>query len=145
MVIALGLVFVVLGINASVTGDDAQKLPKELESIHPVRNATQVQQQEQIQVDMIDGYYGELSVNGVAIDTVNLADISQDQTEPGAQVSLPKVTIFEPGNYTLTYTPADGAPVEEFITGINTATVTYWKITEGPNFAKQFTWQFDVI
>ena len=60
-------------------------------------------------------------------------------------MSLPKSTIFEPGNFTLTYTPSEGAPIEDFTTGINTAVVTYWKIVDGPAFAKSFTWQFDVI
>lgn len=142
--IASGFVLVFLGVNASVTGDDAQKLPTQIESIQPVRSATQVQQQESIRIDLVEGYTGEITVNGVAIETVNLADL-RDASSPGAEITLPKVTIFEPGNDTLTFTPTSGAPIEAFTTGINTVRVVYWKVTEGPSFSKSFTWQFDVV
>ena len=145
MLIALGVVMVFVGINSSVTGDEAENLPDQIESTLPVRSATQVQQQESVVVDLAEGYTGTLSINGVQLETVNLADISSDGVEPGAQIELPKTTIFEPGNYTLSFTPTDDAPIEEYLTGVNTARVTYWKITEGPNFAKSWTWQFDVI
>ena len=145
MLIALGVVLVFVGINSSVTGDEAQNLPDQIESTLPVRSAAQVQQQESIVVDLVDGYTGTLSVNNVLLETVSLADVSSDGVEPGAQVALPKTTIFEPGNFTLSFTPTDGAAVEEYLTGVNTATVTYWKIIEGPSFASKFTWQFDVI
>ncbi|MEO6126136.1 MAG: hypothetical protein ABIR32_20755 [Ilumatobacteraceae bacterium] len=145
MLIALGFVIVFLGVNKSVTGKDAQKTPDEIESVQPVRNAQQVQQQESIVVDLIEGYTGTITINTVPIATTNLSDISSDGVEPGAQVPLPKTTIFEPGNFTLTFTPSKGAAIEDYLTGVNVAVVTYWKITEGPNFAKSFTWQFDVI
>ncbi len=142
LAIAVGFVLVFLGVNASVTGSDAQKLPSELESIQPVRNATQVLSQERVQVDLAEGYTGELTVNGVEIETFNLADI---ESEPGASVSLPKATIFEPGNDTLTFIPSEGAGIEAFTTGINTVRVVYWKVIDGRAFSKSFTWQFDVI
>ncbi len=144
MAIAIGLVLVALGINASITGDDAQDLPAQIESINPVRSATQVQQQEQVRVDLDDGLEGVFVVNGVEIPTVKLSEISSD-AQPGAQVSLPKATIFEPGNYTLTFTPSEGAPIEDFTPGVNTVQVIYWKIVDGRDFAKSFTWQFEVI
>jgi hypothetical protein len=141
--IAVGLVLVFVGLASAVTGKDAQKLPKEIESITPVRSATQVQQQEQIRVDLIAGYTGVLIVNGIELPTVGLDTLAQ---VPGQQVSLPPEVIFEPGNYTLSFTPTKGAGVEKFATGVNTVTVVYWKITEGRKFAKPgFTWQFDVV
>jgi len=39
----------------------------------------------------------------------------------------------------------EGAPIEEFNTGINTVQVFYWKVTEGRSFQKSFVWQFDVV
>src|SRR6185295_10177814 len=68
--IAVGLVLVFVGLASAVTGKDAQKLPKEIESITPVRSAIQVQQQEQIRVDLIAGYTGVLIVNGIELPTV---------------------------------------------------------------------------
>ncbi len=144
MAIAVGCVIVFLGVNASVTGEDAQKLPAQIEDIQPVRSATQVQQQEAVQVDLVEGYTGVLILNGREIETFSLADL-EGTAEPGAQVSLPKVTIFEPGNGTLTFNPSEGAPVESFSIGVNTVEVIYWKVTEGRNFQKSFVWQFDVI
>jgi hypothetical protein len=141
--IALGIVLVFVGLSTAVTGKEGQKLPTGIESITPVRSATQVQSQERIVVDLIGGYTGKLIVNGVELPTFSLADL---QTKPGEQASLPPAAIFEPGNNLLTFTPTKGAPVEAYATGVNTVTVIYWKITEGPNFAKpSFTWQFDVV
>lgn len=144
LAIAVGFVLVFLGVNASVTGDEAQNLPPNLESIQPVRNATQVQRQEQVQVDLAEGFTGVLILNGVEIETVSLAELASD-AEPGASVNLPKVTIFEPGNFTLTFVPTEGAAIERFNTGINTVEVRYWKLIEGQAFQKSFLWQFDVI
>lgn len=141
--IAIGLVLVFIGLASSVTGKAAQKLPQELQSITPVRSATQVQSQEKIEVDLIDGYTGVLIVNGVELPTFSLDEL---ETKPGQQVSLPPAAIFEPGNYTLSFTPTKDAPIEKFATGVNTVTLVYWKISDGRNFAKPaFTWQFDVV
>lgn len=143
--IAVGIVLVFVGVNASVTGREAQDLPTEIENITPVRSATQVLQQEQIIVDLITGYTGVLIVNSIEIETFTLGEDVAPNVLPGAQPDVPLVTIFEAGNSTLTYTPADGAPVEQFTTGVNTVQVRYWKIIDGPNRAKSFTWQFDVV
>src|SRR5215213_2143775 len=50
--IAVGLVLVGAGLASGVTPKDAQKLPADIEDVSPVRNASQVQQQERIQVDL---------------------------------------------------------------------------------------------
>ena len=144
LAIALGIVLVFVGLATSVTGKAAQKLPAEIQSITPVRSATQVQSQEKIEVDLVEGYTGVLVVNGIELPTFSLDDLSP--AAPGQQIALPPAVIFEPGNYTLTFTPTKGAPIEKFATGVNTVTLTYWKITDGRNFAKpSFTWQFDVV
>ena len=143
LAIALGLVLVGVGLSKAITGRDAQKLPPEIQSINPVRSATQVQSQESVKVDLIDGYTGVLTINNVVLQTFSLGDLPDPQ--PGQQVSLPLATIFEPGNYTLSYTPVKGAPIEKFATGVNIVQVSYWKLTDGPSFTKSFTWQFDVV
>ena len=144
LAIAFGIVLVVVGLATSVTGKAAQKLPPLIESISPVRAATQVQSQEKIVVDLADGYTGVMIVNGIELPTVALGSLNS--VAAGRQVSLPPAVIYEPGNATLTFTPTKGAPVEEFATGVNTVSVIYWKVTEGRKFAKPtFTWQFDVV
>ncbi len=146
LAIALGIVLVVVGLSTSVTGKAAQKLPKEIENITPVRSATQVQSQERIEVDLITGYTGVLIVNGIELKTLGLDDAALVPTKPGSQIELPPDVIFEPGNNTLTFTPTKGAAIEKFSTGVNTVTVIYWKQTDGRSFAKpSFTWQFDVV
>lgn len=143
--IAVGVVLVFVGVNASVTGRAAQNLPAEIESTTPVRSATQVLQQEQVIVDLVAGYTGVLIVNGVEIDTFTLGEDVAPNALPGAQPDVPLVTIYEPGNATLTYTPTEGAPIEQYTTGVNIVQVRYWKIIDGPTRAKSFTWQFDVV
>ena len=144
MAIAIGIVLVFLGLSSAVTGKAAQKLPKEIVSITPVRSATQVQSQERIQVNLITGYTGVFVVNGIELPTFALDNLPTPK--PGEQVSLPPAVIFEPGNYSLSFTPTKGALVDKFATGINTVTVIYWKLVEGRNFARPpFTWQFDVV
>jgi len=142
MVIGLGAALIFFGLSKAVTGNASQHLPAQIQSITPLRSATQVQQQERVQVDLIDGYTGILTVNGVELPTF---DISNLVTPPGQQATVPPETIFEPGNNTLTFTPVKGALVEKFNTGVNTVLVRYWKITDGPSYSKSFTWQFDVI
>jgi hypothetical protein len=144
--IALGIVLVLVGVGTSVTGKAAQKLPPEIQNITPVRSATQVQSQEKIEVDLIEGYTGVLIVNGVELPTFSLADLPQAPPGQQTDVNLPPATIFEPGNNTLTFTPTKGALIEKFATGINRVSLVYWKLTEGRNFAKPvFSWQFDVV
>jgi hypothetical protein len=143
LAIAVGFVAIVLGLSTAVTGRDQDRLPKEIESISPVRSATQVLSQAKVFVDLIDGYTGELTINNITLETFSLDELPAAQ--PGQQQTLPAATIFEPGNNTLSFTPTKGAPIEKFATGVNTATVRYWKIVDGPNFARSFTWQFDVV
>jgi hypothetical protein len=141
--VGLGLALVVIGLNESVTGRAAQHLPDQIQSINPVRNAAQVQRQEKIQVDLVDGYTGVLVVNNVELEVVSLDALPV--AKPGQQVSLPLAVIFEPGNNTLSFQPTQGALVEKYNTGINTVTVRYWKIVDGPTASRSFTWQFTVL
>jgi hypothetical protein len=141
--IAAGVVVVGVGVGRATTGKAAQKLPKEIEDIAPVRAATQVQQQESIVVDFIDGYTGVLVVNGVEVPTVALDQI---ESAPGRQPDVPAGALFEQGNDTLRFTPGDAEAVQKYDTGINTVSVIYWKVDQGRNFAKPtFSWQFDVV
>ena len=141
--VGIGVLLVVLGLNASVTGREAQNLPPQVQSINPVRSATQVQRQERIQVDLIAGYTGVLVVNNIELPVTSLDALPA--AKPGQQIDLPLTVIFEPGNNTLTFQPTKGALIERYNTGVNTVMVRYWKIVDGPGAARSFTWQFDVV
>ena len=68
---------VLLGVLGSVTGREQQGLPDAIESIDPVREATQVPQQTRVFVDLEIGYEAMLVVDGVELPTVSLDDVSQ--------------------------------------------------------------------
>jgi hypothetical protein len=145
MAIAAGIVVIVFGVIVSVTGDDRSPLPDEVESVAPVPDAVQVLSQSQIVVDLVSGYTGVLVVDGVELETVNLDELGSIAVEPGKQVDIPPVTVYEPGNATLTFTPSEGAAIEELDSGLHEATVVYWRITEGRQRADSYRWTFNVI
>lgn len=147
--IAAGIVAIVVGFRVAVTGDEQLGLPEGIESLNPVRGATQVLQQTAVFVDLVEGYTGVLVVDGVELETVSLDSIGIQPvggtSDPGGQVTLPAATIYEPGNATLTFVPSDSAPISTFSTGRHDVTVVYWKIDEGRSKARSFTWDFYAV
>ncbi|MEK7422776.1 MAG: hypothetical protein AAB131_02930 [Actinomycetota bacterium] len=149
--IAAGLVLVIAGAQASVTGREQQRLPDEIESIDPIRGATQAPRQTRVFVDLIIGYQAVLVVDGVELPTVSLDAVNDvaastlppldgDQDEP-----LPPGAVFEPGNVTLTFVPRPGNVIEQFDTGPHTATVIFWRTEETRVQARAFSWDFYVV
>ena len=55
---------------------------------------------------------------------------------------LPPTAIYDPGNFTISFLPQDGAAIEEFKQGDHRATVVYWKVTDDKSKSKSFTWEF---
>jgi hypothetical protein len=149
--IAAGVVIVLLGFQSSVTGREQQLLPDEIESIDPIRGATQVPQQTQLFVDLITGYEAVLVIDGQELTTFTFDDVSGEQppglgqTDGGDQVSLPPGALFDPGNATLTFQPGPSQPIESFAPGQHTATVVYWKVEDGRQRSRSFTWSFYVV
>lgn len=147
--IALGIVAVVVGFRVAVTGSEQLGLPDGIESLNPVRGATQVLQQTAVFVDLAEGYTGVLVVDGVELPTISLDAIGIQPvggtSDPGGQVSLPAATIYEPGNATLTFEPSDDAPISTFETGRHEVTVVYWKIEDGRNASRSFRWDFYAV
>lgn len=143
LVVAVGVAFVTLGLLVSVTGDDRANLPVAVESVNPVPEAEQTLSQTSVFVDLIADYTGELSIDGTVIETRSLAEFQAAQ--PGAQISLPPVTIWEPGNATLTFTPREGAAIEEFGDGTHIVRLSYWPVSEGRSAARTYTWSFTVV
>lgn len=145
LVIAIGLVFVARGLIVGVTGDERANLPATIESVTPVPDAEQALAQTNVVVDLSPGYTGVLVIDGIEIPTVDLSSVQTGQVEPGQQISIPPVTVYEPGNHTLTYTPSTNGPIDRFESGVHRVQVVHWLVAEGRERARTFTWQFNVI
>lgn len=145
LVIALGLMLIVRGLATGVTGDERSNLPDLIESIDPAVDAVQVLRQTRVFVDLATGHTGVLLIDGLEIETVNVYAFRERQANPGQQVDLPPVTVFESGNSTLTFFPGAGAPIEEFTSGEHGAQVIYWRVDEGRQRSRSFSWTFNVV
>lgn len=143
--VSVGLILIILGLNAATTGRDALNLPDEIENMSPANNE-KVLRQSEIRVDFIEGYQGVLIVNGIEIPTTRLDELQSSgrQPKPGEQVDLPPTAVYDPGNFTLSFLPQEGAPVERLEQGKHTARVFFWKITESRDKAKSYSWEFSV-
>ena len=143
--VAIGLILIVMGLQSATTGREAKNIPAAIEEMSP-GPGDQVVQQAQISVDFIDGYEASLVIDGIALETTRLDELSAEgnaKLEPGAQVEIPPTAIFDPGNYIISFTPQDGAPIEVFTQGTHKATVIYWKMTDGREKARSYSWEFD--
>lgn len=142
--ISLGLVLVVLGAQSASTGRDAQNIPEVIERMSP-GPGDQVLQQSQIVVDFIDGYGASLTVNGIELETTRLDELSSEGNtlSPGSQLNIPPTAIYDPGNFTISFQPQVGAPIETFSQGEHSVVVRYWKVEDGPTKARTFSWTFE--
>ena len=142
VVIAAGIILIIWGMTSAFTGDDGVDRPEEIETLSPVENAVQVLQQEQVMVDLVFGYEARLEIDGVELPTELLGQV---EVEPGVQIDLPPVAIFDPGTGVISFQPTDGAPIEEFTEGRHEAKITYWKTDEGEDSARSYRWSFNVV
>ena len=145
LVIALGVVLIGYGVGQSVTGDEASNMPAAVEDVTPAYEAIQVPQQTTIVADLESGYYGYLTVDGVELATVRLDEVGSQDVEPGEQVDFPPGARYEPGNATLTFTPGDDQDVDTLGAGVHTVKVVYWKLVDGPETARSYSWTFTVV
>jgi hypothetical protein len=145
LAIAVCLVAMAYAAASAITGRDALNLPPVIEQIDPVPAAVRVPAQTSVFVDLQPGYTGVFVVDGLELETVNIEDLQDSGNKPGAQVTLPPTTIYEPGNATLTFDPSDEAAIQEFTQGEHIVKVIYWKIIEGRGTARSFTWTFNVF
>ena len=143
--IALGVVLIGYGVGQSVTGDEASNMPTAVEDVTPAYEAIQVPQQTTIVADLESGYYGYLTVDGVELPTVRLDEVGSQDVEPGEQVDFPPGARYEPGNATLTFTPGDDQDVDTLGAGVHTVKVVYWKLVDGPDTARSYSWTFTVV
>jgi hypothetical protein len=145
LVIAVGLVLIGYGLLRAVTGDEVADLPAAVEEVTPPPAAIQVPQQSQVVADLEAGYEGRLVIDGVQLPTIRLDQLGSVDVQPGEQIDVPPGVLFEPGNATLTYTPAEGAPIERFDSGSHAVTVIYWLSAQGPSRARSFSWSFAAV
>ena len=140
--IAAGLTLMILGFNTGLTGREASNIPEEIEGISP-GDDERVLRQSQVIVDFIEGFNAKLFIDGIELPTTRLDEISAGrQIQPGAQIDLPPTAIFDPGNYTISYLPQEGAPIEEFTQGEHIGRVMFWPIEEGESKARSYSWTF---
>jgi hypothetical protein len=142
--ISLGLVLVILGGLSATTGRDAQNIPEAIEKISP-GPGEQVLQQAQILVDFVEGYEASLTVDGIEIETTRLDELSSEGNtlSPGSQLNIPPTAIYDPGNFTISFQPQEGAPIERFGQGLHNVVVRYWKAVDGPTKSRTFAWEFE--
>ncbi len=144
--IAAGLVLIALGLLSAETGRAALDLPAAIQSTDPIRGSVRVPAQTPVFVDLVGGYTGVLIIDGSELETVDLGETRRPQQRPdGSQVDVPPGVVFEAGNSTLTYTPSDEGPIDEFSEGLHTVQVLYWKVSEGRDSARSYTFTFNVF
>ena len=142
--IALGLVLIIFGFRATQTGRDESGLPDVIERMSPA-DGDRVLRQSQIIVDFIEGYESFMFIDGMELPTTRLDELtsSGQQATPGAQVELPPTAVFDPGNFIISFQPQVCAVIEEFTQGEHEGKVLYWRIADGREKARVYTWQFD--
>lgn len=148
LAIAAGLMLIVFGFTTALTGDDGIDRPEAVESVLPVENAIQVLRQDRIVVDLLPGYEARLVLDGVDLPTTVIGQSEVDpsvQAQPGQQIDLPTTAVFDPGNAVISFQPIEGALIETLEQGRHDATVFFWKIEEGPEFARSYSWNFEVV
>ncbi len=139
LVVSAALVALWFAFTRGVSGDTSQG-PKDpaIEAISPKLDALVVRQTEVV-VDLAPGYTGELYVDGQQIPVV--ATVNDDGSE-GTNVRVDGV--FDPALNTISFTPREGATIEELTPGAHRITVSYWKQDESSASARNYTWSFRV-
>ena len=142
--IALGVVAIGYALLTATSASD-RTLPEGIESVLPVQDAPQALAQTQVIVDLVEGYIGEMTIDGTALETIRLDEVPQPA--PGAQpeFELSPGAVYEPGNATLTFTPSDNAEIERFASGRHQISVVYWPLEEGRDAARTFIWYFTAV
>lgn len=145
MAIAVGLVLVFLGLTSATTGREALGYPAAIIDISPAPNDRQVLSQTEILVDLVDGYEAVLVLDGIELPVTRLEDVTGLLAEPGQQIDLPPTAIYDQGNSLIRFEPRQGAPIERYRTGVHQVQVIYWKIEDGRQASRSYSWSFEVL
>lgn len=140
----LGLALIVLGVSVAQTGREAQRIPDAIATINP-GPGDKVLRQSQIVVDFDEPYDAVLVLNGVELPVTRLDQLAGAGAppRPGAQLEIPPTAIYDPGNFTISFQPQEGALIESLGQGEHRAAVIYWKVDETRSQARSFTWTFE--
>jgi hypothetical protein len=138
-VLVVGLALVFLGFSTAKTGDEGNK-PSDpaIERLIPEPGASLQVNQDTVGIDLVTGYRAELSIDGQPIPTSEI--IASQSPAFDEQIDAQ----YDAGQGTTVFTPREGATIEAFSPGRHLITATYWKVTEGRERARTFTWGFDV-
>jgi hypothetical protein len=144
---AVGLVLVIYAFASARVGSDAQGVKNPaIERLIPSQDDLVLRQSE-VGIDLATGYTGELIIDGQTLVTREVVAVSPTlgDATPGAVERIVDVR-FDPALNTLLYQPIDlpGAPIPEFDPGQHTITARFWKLDEGEDAARQYTWTFKV-
>ncbi len=142
LLIAGGIVVVVWGMFGAVTGNEGIDRPAAIETLTPVENAIQVLQQEPVIVDLQFGYEATLTIDGIELPTTTIGQID---VAPGEQIEFPPTAIFDPGSSIISFQPVEGAPIESFAAGTHQVRLVYWRVEEGPEAARSYSWSFNAV
>ena len=88
---------------------------------------------------------GSIVLDGIEIPTSRLEDIAGGLPEPGQQIDLPPTAIYDQGDSLIRFEPRDGAVIESYSVGRHQVTVIFWKIEDGRNTARSYSWSFEVL
>ncbi|MFM8852041.1 MAG: hypothetical protein ACKOGL_02425, partial [Acidimicrobiaceae bacterium] len=104
-----------------------------------------VLRQSQIIVDFIEGYEAVMFIDGMELPTTRLDELtsSGQQAAPGAQVELPPTAVLDPVKFIISFQPQVGSLIAEFAQGEHEGKVLYWRIGDGREKARAYTWKFD--
>ena len=141
MGISFGLVLFIMGARVGLTGKEASNLPDAIEGISPGNNE-RVLRQSQIIVDFVEGYEATLYIDDIEMPTTRLDELVTSGTvAPGAQIDLPPTAIYDPGNFTISFLPQEGAAISELKQGEHTGKVKFWP-TKNPDQIRVYSWTF---
>jgi hypothetical protein len=136
--LAAGVVLVVWGFATARTGDAAVEISDAaIENVYP-KPGDIVLRQSEIKIDLVNGYRGYLVVNNQEIPVSDLVSTGGGPATPTFDA------VYDPALSTVSFTPKQGATIENLPPDRNTVTAVYWKLDEGPERARSFTWSFKV-
>jgi len=143
LVLSLVISAALVGLWFAVTSADTGVTtlgPKDpaIETISPKPDELVLRQTEVV-VDLAPGYTGDLYVDSQQIPVVDA--VNDDNPD---EVTVRLDAVFDPALNTISFTPKEGATIEELTPGAHRVTVTYWKQDESPDNARNYTWSFRV-
>lgn len=143
--LSIGVLLIFFGVNSATTGRDALGYPDAIIDISPAPNDRQVLSQTEVNVDLQDGYEAVLILDEIEIPTERLDNLASQIVKPGEQIVLPATAIYDQGNSRIRFEPTKGAVIESYTVGVHQVEILYWRIEDGRNSARSFTWTFEVL